>query len=144
MNNSNKAIITKEFRWEMGHRLPFHTGLCKNIHGHSYRMIVSLEGMLDESGFVIDYFDVKNIVQPLVDKLDHSFLCSSDDSMVLNFLEKNGLKHVVVEFNTTAENIALWFAEQIKQQFLNFKNIYSIEITVFETASASATRKILL
>ena len=144
MNNSNKAIITKEFRWEMGHRLPFHEGLCKNIHGHSYRMIVSLEGMLDESGFVIDYFDVKNIVQPLVDKLDHSFLCSSDDSMVLNFLEKNGLKHVVVEFNTTAENIALWFAEQIKQQFLNFKNIYSIEITVFETASASATRKILL
>ena len=38
--------IAKEFRWEMGHRLPEHFGLCKNIHGHSYKMIVEFEGEL--------------------------------------------------------------------------------------------------
>jgi len=39
--------IAKEFKWEMGHRLPEHFGQCKNIHGHSYKMLVEFEGEID-------------------------------------------------------------------------------------------------
>ena len=140
----NKAIITKEFRWEMGHRLPFHNGLCKNLHGHSYRMIVSLEGELDLNGFLLDYFELKQIVQPLVDTLDHAFMCSSDDATVLHFLEEHDMKKLIVDFNTTAENISLWFAESIKDEIKSYKNIDAIDVTIFETPTASATRRIEL
>ena len=58
--------IAKEFHWEMGHRLPEHFGLCKNIHGHSYKMIVEFEGELDEQGMVIDFYDVEKIIAPII------------------------------------------------------------------------------
>jgi 6-pyruvoyltetrahydropterin/6-carboxytetrahydropterin synthase len=64
--------IAKEFKWEMGHRLPEHFDKCKNIHGHSYKMIVELEGEILESGMVMDYYDLKKIINPIVEKLDHS------------------------------------------------------------------------
>ena len=53
--------ITKEFKFEMAHALHGYDGLCKNIHGHSYRMIVEFEGELDEQGMVIDFYDVEKI-----------------------------------------------------------------------------------
>lgn len=63
--------IAKEFHWEMGHCLPEHFGNCKNIHGHSYKMMVELEGTQDESGMIMDYYDLKKIVNPVIEKLDH-------------------------------------------------------------------------
>jgi len=48
--------IAKEFRWEMGHRLPEHTGLCRNIHGHSYRMVVEITGDVLANGMIIDFY----------------------------------------------------------------------------------------
>ena len=50
--------ISKEFRWEMGHRLQLHKGLCKNLHGHSYKMEVELTGDVLENGMVLDYYDL--------------------------------------------------------------------------------------
>ena len=46
--------VAKEFKWEMGHRLPEHFGNCKNIHGHSYKMIAEFEGRLNENDMIID------------------------------------------------------------------------------------------
>ena len=55
--------IGKEFRWEMGHRLPLHTRGCQNIHGHSYKLIVEIEGEPGANGMVADYTDLKQIVK---------------------------------------------------------------------------------
>ncbi len=124
--------IAKEFRWEMGHRLPEHFGLCKNIHGHSYKMIVEFEGELDKNQMVIDYYDVEKIINPVIEKLDHSFMVTNDDIIVLEFLEKMNSKKVVVGFNSTAENICNYLLSEIKKCSLP-SNISSVKVRVYET-----------
>lgn len=124
--------IAKEFRWEMGHRLPDHFGLCKNIHGHSYKMIVEFEGELDKNQMVIDYYDVEKIINPILEKLDHSYMVNKDDKVLLEFLEKIDSKRVVVEFFATAENICLYLLNEIKKYPLP-KNISSVKVRVYET-----------
>lgn len=124
--------IAKEFRWEMGHRLPEHFGLCKNIHGHSYKMIVEFEGELDKNQMVIDYYDVEKIINPVIEKLDHSFMVTKDDKTVLEFLEKMNSKKVVVDFNSTAENICTYLLSEIRKTDLP-SNISSVKVRVYET-----------
>ena len=124
--------IAKEFRWEMGHRLPEHFGLCKNIHGHSYKMIVEFEGELDKNQMVIDYYDVEKIINPVIEKLDHSFMVNAEDKIVLEFLEKMNSKKVIVDFNSTAENICSYLLSEIKKCSLP-SNISSIRVRVYET-----------
>ncbi|MGB5289061.1 MAG: 6-carboxytetrahydropterin synthase [Ignavibacteriaceae bacterium] len=124
--------IAKEFRWEMGHRLPEHFGQCKNIHGHSYKMLVEFEGDLDEKGMIIDYYDVEKIINPIVEKLDHSFMVNKNDKTVLEFLEKMNSKKVVVEFQSTAENICNFILGEVKKTNLP-SNIKSIKVRVYET-----------
>ena len=124
--------IAKEFRWEMGHRLPEHFGLCKNIHGHSYKMLVEFEGELDKNEMVIDYYDVEKIVNPLIEKLDHAFMVNKNDNMVLEFLGKINSKKVVVDFNATAENICFYLLNEIKKVPLP-ANLSSVKVRVYET-----------
>jgi len=124
--------IAKEFRWEMGHRLPEHFGLCKNIHGHSYKMIVEFEGELDKNQMVIDYYDVEKIINPVIEKLDHSYMVNKDDKTVLEFLEKIDSKKVIVDFDATAENICLYLLNEISKSVLP-QNIFSIKVRVYET-----------
>lgn len=124
--------IAKEFRWEMGHRLPEHFGLCKNIHGHSYKMIVEFEGELDKNQMVIDYYDVEKIINPMIEKLDHSYMVNKDDKTVLEFLEKVDSKKVIVDFDATAENICLYLLNEINKSVLP-QNIFSIKVRVYET-----------
>lgn len=124
--------IAKEFRWEMGHRLPEHFGLCKSIHGHSYKMIVEFEGELDKNQMVIDYYDIEKIINPVIEKLDHSFMVNIDDKIVIEFLEKMNSKKVVVGFNSTAENICNYLLSEIKKCSLP-SNISSVKVRVYET-----------
>ena len=130
--------ISKTFRWEMAHRLPFHNGGCRNIHGHSYAMTVELTGEPDSTGMVMDYFDLKSIVQPFVDEVDHAFLCDSSDALIVEFLERAQLKAVYVDFPTTAENISAWFYRRLADEFMVFKNIRLLRIAVAETENSSA------
>ena len=124
--------IAKEFRWEMGHRLPEHFGLCKNIHGHSYKMIVEFEGELNRQGMVIDFYDVEKIINPIIEKLDHAFMVKDDDELTLEFLEKLNSKKVVVNFFATAENICKYILEIISKGNLP-ENIHSVSVKVYET-----------
>jgi len=125
--------IAKKFDWEMGHRLPEHFGLCKNIHGHSYKMIVEFEGELDEQGMVIDFYDVEKIINPIIEKLDHAFMVKEDDEITLEFLEKLNSKKVVVDFFATVENICNYISDKIIKSNLP-KNIKIINVRVYETA----------
>jgi len=124
--------IAKEFHWEMGHRLPEHFGLCKNIHGHSYKMIVEFEGELDEQGMVIDFYDVEKIINPILKKLDHAFMVKDDDKLTLEFLEKLNSKKVVVYFESTVENICKYISEEIIKNDMP-KNVENVRVRVYET-----------
>jgi 6-pyruvoyltetrahydropterin/6-carboxytetrahydropterin synthase len=135
--------IAKEFKWEMGHRLPEHFGQCKNIHGHSYKMLVEFEGEIDENGMVIDYCDVEKIVNPIIEKLDHAFLVNKDDKLTIEFLEKLNSKKVVVDFESTAENICTYLLNNIKSADLP-ENVKAIMARVSETDEDYAEERISL
>jgi len=141
---TDTTLIAKDFRWEMGHRLPFHAGGCQNIHGHSYHLRVVIEGLLDDNGMVMDYFDLKEIVDPVIDRIDHAFLCDDQDSAMLGFLEEHGLKHLVVPFRTTAENIAGWLLQQIAEKVARYENLLTLIVRVAETERTYAERSISL
>ncbi len=124
----------------MGHRLPFHEGLCRNIHGHSYKMIVEISGSVGENGMIIDFFDLGKIVNPIIEKYDHAFLCWENDKTVKDFLEKNKMKRVIINFHSTVENICADFSRQIFKKLAKLKNRGFKELTVkiFETPNAFA------
>ena len=135
--------VAKEFHWEMGHRLPEHFDLCKNIHGHSYKMIVEFEGELNKDGMVIDFYDVEKIINPLVEEMDHSFMVKEDDEVVLEFLTKLSSKKVVVNFESTVENICKYISTKIAKNKLP-GNIKNISVRVYETAGDYAEERISL
>ncbi len=124
--------IAKEFHWEMGHRLPEHFGKCKNIHGHSYRMIVELEGSLDDQGMIMDYFDLKKIVIPIIDELDHAFMVYERDKEIIKFLESVKSKKMIVDFQSTVENICRYILSQIQKQKMP-NNVDKVKVRIFES-----------
>lgn len=125
--------IARLFHWEMGHRLPFHDGGCANIHGHSYRMWVEVEGICDENGMLIDYGDLKKAIQPIIDPLDHAFLCAESDVTMREFLEAQRFKFVLVPFHSTAENISAYLVENIWSVLEPFSRITGVSIKLHET-----------
>ncbi|HUX92415.1 MAG TPA: 6-carboxytetrahydropterin synthase [Ignavibacteriaceae bacterium] len=133
--------IAKEFNWEMGHRLPEHFGKCKNIHGHSYKMLVEIEGDVMENGMVMDYYHLKDAIEPLVDKLDHAFLAYEEDKDVIDFLIKMNSKKMIVNFQSTVENITRFFLEEIKKSKMP-QNIHKIKVRVCETPDDYAEEEI--
>jgi len=135
--------IAKEFKWEMGHRLPEHFGNCKNIHGHSYKMIVEFEGELNNDEMIIDFYDIDRIIKPLVEKLDHAFMVNNNDKEVIEFLEKIKSKKLVVDFNSTVENICNFVLKEIKKFELP-ENILSVTVRIYETNEDYAEERIML
>jgi len=132
--------IAKEFKWEMGHRLPKHFGNCKNIHGHSYKMIVEFEGELNKDEMIIDFYDIDRTIKPLVEKLDHAFMVNKNDKVVIEFLDKIKSKKMVVDFNSTVENICKFVLDEIRKFNLP-KNISSVSVRVYETNEDYAEEK---
>lgn len=124
--------VAKEFKWEMGHRLPEHFGNCKNIHGHSYKMIVEFEGELNNDEMIIDFYDIDRIIKPLIERLDHAFMVNKNDKDVIEFLDKIKSKKLIVDFNSTVENICSYVLKEIKKFELP-ENISSVTVRIYET-----------
>jgi len=132
------TTISKRFRWEMGHRLPQHDGLCKNLHGHSYAMKVFLTGEPDSSGMVMDYFDVTSLVAPLIAELDHAFIADKHDTEVVSFLTANNLKMVVIDVPTTAENLAVYALQFVLSKLPKQHTLVKVALSIQETEKTSA------
>lgn len=114
----NRSSIFKEFSFEAAHKLPKvpEGHKCGRLHGHSYRFIVEVEGLVDDvTGFIIDFAEIKETIKPIVDRLDHYYLNDID-----------GLE------NPTCENLAKWLYNNITLK-LNIKSI-----KVYETCTAGA------
>jgi 6-pyruvoyltetrahydropterin/6-carboxytetrahydropterin synthase len=133
--------IAKEFNWEMGHRLPEHFGKCKNIHGHSYKMLVEIEGDILENGMVMDYYHLRDVIDPIIERMDHAFLVYKEDTNVIEFLERMNSKRVVVDFQSTVENITRYFLDEIKKAKLP-SNIRKVKVRVCETPDDYAEEEI--
>jgi len=129
--------IAKEFTWEMGHRLPFHEGKCKNLHGHAYKCMIEVTGEPDENGMVLDYYELKKITEPIFEELDHSFIVWKKDKELIDALSKLNSRMIVVDFQTTAENICLYLLDKIKSAKLP-ANIKVLKVRVLETENTYA------
>ena len=106
--------VTKTVRFDAAHVLTNHKGLCKNLHGHTYRVDVSLaqaEG--DQSDMVMDFKDIKTIANEVIcEKFDHAFIyntTSEGECEIAAVVERHGMRTVPVPFRSTAENLAKHF-----------------------------------
>jgi 6-pyruvoyltetrahydropterin/6-carboxytetrahydropterin synthase len=135
--------IGKEYYFEMGHRLTFHQGGCINLHGHSYKLIVILQGELNENGMLIDYYELDKIVNPIIKELDHGYLVYEKDSELIESLKKLNSRLLVVNFESTAENITKYLLSKLSEN--NFpKNIHKLTVRVYETSDAFAEESVEL
>lgn len=70
-----RTRVTRSFTFEAAHRLPWHQGRCRDLHGHGYRLEVTVEGPVDHNGIVMDFDDLTSLVQrEVVDRFDHAYL----------------------------------------------------------------------
>jgi len=116
--------ITKEFKFEMAHALPGYDGLCKNIHGHSYELLVTVAGRPisdinhPKLGMVMDFGDLKKIIRGIiVDIFDHSLVLRSDvPNSLIEQLKQSYDRVILLDYQPTSELMVADFAERIKAE----------------------------
>ncbi|MBY4897962.1 6-carboxytetrahydropterin synthase [Cupriavidus sp. AU9028] len=111
----NKQVsITRRLEFDAGHRIPNHGGHCRNVHGHRYRLELTLSGEVlhregaPDDGMILDFGDVKTLAnRHLVELWDHAFLVYRGDTALVEFLASmEGHKTVVLDAIPTVENLA--------------------------------------
>jgi 6-pyruvoyltetrahydropterin/6-carboxytetrahydropterin synthase len=136
--------VTREFTFEMAHVLWNYDGPCRNVHGHSYRLFVTISGVPvnDEqnpkNGMVIDFSDLKAIVlKEIINVFDHAVVVSKDfdKDKIAMFKETFG-NTVIVDYQPTCENLVADFAWRIKKLMPAGTKIHSLKL--FETAKSYA------
>ena len=137
--------ITKQFSFETGHALYGYDGKCKNVHGHSYRLDVTVIGtpISDNSnvkyGMVIDFGDLKKIVKSeIVDVFDHATVFNKNTPHVelAKELSNRGHNVLLVDYQPTSEMMVIDFAEKIKQHLPETIKLHSLKLQ--ETATSYA------
>jgi len=130
--------VTKTVKFDAAHILTNHRGLCKNLHGHTYRVDVSVsqaEG--DDKDMVIDFKDLKKIATEVIcDRFDHAFVYNTEspgECEIAAVVEKNGMRTVALPFRSTAENLARHFFVSLKPQIPGLS-----AVKVWETADSCA------
>ena len=139
-----KIRVTKRFHFEMAHALYGYDGLCRNIHGHSYNLEVTLIGdprkdpYHPKDGMVMDFGELKKIVKAeIVDRFDHALMVNRlVPKSQLELLKKTTDRIIVVDFQPTSENIAAYIAEILQQHLPIDVTLFGIRL--FETVTSYA------
>ena len=135
--------ITKQFSFETGHALYGYDGKCRNVHGHSYKLSVTVIGepIADSShvkfGMVIDFSDLKKIVkEEIVDVFDHATVFNKNTPHVelAKELSDRGHSVLLVDYQPTSEMMVIDFAEKIKQRLPKQTQLFSLRLQ--ETATS--------
>ena len=137
-----KIRITKAYKFDMAHALPGHDGLCKNIHGHSYELLVTLIGEpindqnSPKNGMVIDFKDLKKIIKDLiVDQFDHSLVLRDDTpEALLTQMQIAYSRIILVNYQPTSENMIIDFANRIKNRLPD--NVKLHHLKLWETVTS--------
>lgn len=134
--------ITKEFKFEMAHALHGYDGLCKNIHGHSYKLWVTIRGEVmkekahKKDGMVMDFDVLKSLVKPdIINKYDHSLVLNANSphaEIDLSAFEKV----FFLPYQPTSENLVMDFALRIKSKLPEGIELYKVVLS--ETATSFA------
>ena len=134
--------ITKEFKFEMAHALHGYDGLCKNIHGHSYKLWVTIRGEVlnqrthEKDGMLMDFDVLKSFVKPaIIDKYDHSLVLNANSPHAeIDFSAFE--KVFFLPYQPTSENLVSDFALQIKNNLPEGIELYKLVLS--ETATSFA------
>lgn len=141
----SKIRITKQFNFETGHALFGYDGKCKNVHGHSYKLSVTVIGtpITDRGnvkyGMVIDFSDLKKIVkEDIVDIFDHAtvFNATTPHIELANELKDRGHHVILVDYQPTSENMVIDFAAKIKKRLPESVQLHSLRLQETETSFA--------
>ena len=136
--------ITKEFNFEMAHALWNYNGLCKNIHGHSYKLFVTIIGKPSNdpashnNGMLVDFSELKTLVKEnVIGFYDHSLvLFKNSEPELLQNVSNMFEKFHIVDFQPTCENLVLDIANRILSKLPAELKLHSIRLN--ETATAYA------
>lgn len=139
-----KIRLTKQYTFETAHALHNYDGLCKNLHGHSYILYVTIIGEpIEDStnpklGMVMDFGDLKRIVnENIVDRLDHAVILNKTSPEIDK--QKYGemfQRFEIVDYQPTCENMIIDFAERIKNNLPANVQLFSLKL--HETATSFA------
>lgn len=124
-----RTAITKDFTFDAAHHLHHYEGKCKNLHGHTYRVVMTVSGYVDEIGMIMDFSELKSIYRTAVhDQVDHQYL-----------------NEVLPPMNSTAENMVVWIWERIETELNRRGHITNgcrlEELHLYETPSSCASLK---
>jgi 6-pyruvoyltetrahydropterin/6-carboxytetrahydropterin synthase len=137
--------ITKQFNFETGHALYGYDGKCKNVHGHSYKLSVTVVGtpISDTSdvkyGMVIDFGDLKKIVkEEIVDVFDHATVFNKNTPHIelAKELKDRGHDVILVDYQPTSEMMVIDFAKKIKNRLPDNIKLHSIKLQETDTSYA--------
>jgi 6-pyruvoyltetrahydropterin/6-carboxytetrahydropterin synthase len=137
-----KIRITKEFSFEMAHALRNYDGPCRNIHGHSYKLFVTIIGepIHDDqnvkNGMLMDFGQLKRLVNSkIVDVYDHAVVVYENDERLAEM--KDLFENIIATpYQPTCENMVGDFAAIINQELPNGLKVFSIRL--YETATSYA------
>jgi 6-pyruvoyltetrahydropterin/6-carboxytetrahydropterin synthase len=137
--------ITKGFSFEAGHALYGYDGKCKNLHGHSYKLSVTVVGspITDKTnpkfGMVIDFTDLKRIViEEIIDKFDHSTIFNKNTPHIklAKTLRDEGHNVLLVDYQPTTECMVTDFAKKITERLPNNIKLSSLKLQETESSYA--------
>ena len=141
----SKIRLTKRYTFETGHALYGYDGKCRNIHGHGYKLFVTIIGepIQDDShvkhGMVMDFGDLKKIVKTeIVDKFDHAIVLNknSPHKELGEELKEKGHHVILADFQPTSEMLVIHFAEIIQQRLPENIELFSIKLQETDTSYA--------
>ncbi len=140
----SKIRVTREFSFETAHVLWNYDGPCRNVHGHSYRLFVTIVGVPvrdpanPKNGMVMDFTDLKTIVlREIVDVFDHAVVVSSDfEKEKIAMLKETFGNTVIVEYQPTCENLVADFAHKIRKLLPTGIELHNLKL--YETAKSYA------
>ncbi|HNX33614.1 MAG TPA: 6-carboxytetrahydropterin synthase QueD [Kiritimatiellia bacterium] len=128
--------VSKQCQFDAAHVLTNHAGQCKNLHGHTYRVIVQVADTSDGNDMVIDFKDLKQVIRvTILDRFDHAFIfdqSSASECEIAAVIAKHGMKSVGLPFRSTAENLARHFFRELEGRV----NVVSVK--VYETPESCA------
>ncbi|MCL2040533.1 MAG: 6-carboxytetrahydropterin synthase QueD [Bacteroidales bacterium] len=138
--------LTKKFDFEMAHALKDYDGLCAHLHGHSYRLEVTVVGEPmrqpghSKNGMVMDFSDLKKIVkEDIVDHCDHALMLNKEQETEIPPHDANSAlwkKTILVDYQPTSENMLIDFAQRIEKRLP--KSVKLHHLVLHETANSSS------
>ena len=134
--------VTKTVKFDAAHVLTNHQGLCKNLHGHTYRVDISVSQPEDDGrDMVIDFKDLKGIATEVIcDRFDHAFVYNTESAgerEIAAVVEKNGMRTVAIPFRSPAENLAKMFFGELRSRVAGLS-----AVKVWETADSCAEYRV--